>query len=125
MRRLFITFPDGAPGIGLLLLRLAVGATLVNLGAGARLHALIILIGLIVVALALAIGFVTRATAVLVAILQLLHILWTGFSGGIVEFAFVAQALALALLGAGNYSLDSRLFGRRLVFELPRPPDGE
>ena len=120
MHRLFITFLDGAPGIGLLLLRLAVGASLATLGSGVRPHGLIILIGLIVVAAAVVIGFMTRTAAVLVATLQLLCALWTGFSGGMVELAFIAQALALALLGAGNYSLDSRLFGRRLVFELPR-----
>jgi uncharacterized membrane protein YphA (DoxX/SURF4 family) len=120
VHRLFITFPDGAPGIGLLLLRLAVGASLATFGCGASPYGLIILIGLIVIAAALVIGFMTRAAAVLVATLHLLCALWTGFSGGMVELTFVAQALALALLGAGNYSLDSRLFGRRLVFELPR-----
>jgi uncharacterized membrane protein YphA (DoxX/SURF4 family) len=116
MQKLFVTFPNGAPGIGLLLLRVAVSITVMStvpMPAGEWL----VLSVCIAVALALFIGVMTPAAAGLVIALELLAALRGGIDSEPIVALAVAQALALALLGPGAYSLDSRLFGRRLIFE--------
>jgi uncharacterized membrane protein YphA (DoxX/SURF4 family) len=52
-------------------------------------------------------------------------VIWFALGAGLdtasFTLLFAIDALALALLGPGAYSLDSRRFGRRLVV-LPPPP---
>ena len=125
MQKLYITFPDGAPGIGIMLLRFAVGATLVAIATGSRappLPALIVMSGFV---LTLLMGFMTRISAVLVALFLGMYGASGGFAGGPLEAATIAHSLALALLGPGAYSIDSRLFGRRRVIFESRKLDGE
>jgi putative oxidoreductase len=107
---MFSSFPDGAPGLGLLLLRavLGVGAIssgVADLGTGALLGVLDIVVGSLLLA-----GFLTPVAAILLG-LAALNIAfseekWTPVSVFIV-------ALATALLGPGAFSIDARLFGRR------------
>jgi len=132
VQRLFTTFPDGAPGFGLLLLRLAVAAALVDhsaacllegsvdtgawvVGAVAGLTALLLLLGLFTplggaMAAAAAAGL---ALAVLPSPAR--HVFTVGPSG----FAVAMAAAALAFIGPGAYSLDAVLFGRREI-TIPR-----
>jgi|HubBroStandDraft_4_1064222.scaffolds.fasta_scaffold43651_3 hypothetical protein len=109
---MFSSFPDGAPGLGLLLLRavLGVGAIssgVADLGTGALLGVLDIVVGSLLLA-----GFLTPVAAILLG-LAALNIAfseekWTPVSVFIV-------ALATALLGPGAFSIDARLFGRREI----------
>lgn len=119
MQRLFSTFPDGPPGLGLLCLRVGAGIALIHYGIS----------GLSGEALA---GPITVATDVIAAVAGILLLagLWTPIAGVVVAImelwlAIVAKSdpsihllLAvlgggLAMLGPGAWSVDSRLFGRK------------
>jgi uncharacterized membrane protein YphA (DoxX/SURF4 family) len=119
VRRLFSTFAHGAPGVGLLLLRLAAGVLLIDRAvsilvtappfASAALESLLILLGVL-----------------------LLVGLWTPVAGGVVALVAMGEALshsaswqqcvligivgvALTLLGPGAWSVDARLYGWRQI----------
>lgn len=105
VQRLFSTFPAGAPGAGLLMLRLLLGGTLATQGA-LREDAVGVFeaaCGALLVA-----GFATPVAALAGAILGLA----AGLHGWPAVYVSVV-ALAVALLGPGAFSLDARRFGRR------------
>ena len=116
-------FPSGAPGIALVLLRLSVALTVLLVGYARRDElAVVLLAALVVLTTGLIIGFLTPILAILAMAVQ-----FTGSSGfDIPNTAFAAisliDALALALLGPGAYSIDAARFGRRVV-ELPATDD--
>jgi uncharacterized membrane protein YphA (DoxX/SURF4 family) len=132
---MFATFFDGWPGAGILLLRAAVASGLIvqsiayfadNRGPG--LLSLVLAVIAAVLGVLLLIGCLTRFVAVVAALLCLAS-LFAWFPGprvGIFEshttdaFAIVT-AMALACLGAGAFSVDARLFGRREVI-IPKNP---
>jgi hypothetical protein len=117
-------FPSGLPGIALVLLRMSVVLT-VLLDAYARRGevAVVILGALLVLAVGLTVGFLTPILALLAMTVQFMGP--SGFTLPDTGFAAssLIDALALALLGPGAYSIDALRFGRRVV-ELP-PRDGE
>jgi putative oxidoreductase len=122
VQRLFSTFPNGWPGAGLLLVRLCLATALIHSGTAA---------------------FQPRAPDTITIVENLIAIvagifllvgLWTPLAGGLAALAAIAQALspysaigqpawihaflpvlcvAVAMLGPGAWSIDSRLFGRR------------
>ena len=119
MRRLYSTFAQGSPGVGLLLLRVVTGGALAALGvaglAGAAAAIPVALDALAVVAgVLLLIGLWTPIVAALAAIdaalLAFSGLANPGFCG-----LLGVQAAALALLGPGAFSVDARLFGWRRV----------
>ena len=123
MQRLFSMFPPGGPGIGLLLLRISVAATFVLIVANradlSTIHLIFVVATLI--ALALTIGFLTPYLSFVVCVYALVNI----FGGAsrvdeLVLASLLLSAAALALLGPGAYSVDARLFGRRVVVVPPR-----
>jgi len=133
---MFSTFFDGWPGAGILLLRAAVASGLIvqsvayfagNPGLG--LLSLILAVIAAVLGTLLLIGCLTRFVAVVAALLCLAG-LFAWFPGprvGIFEsrttaaFAIVT-AMALTCLGAGAFSVDAILFGRREVIIPKTPP---
>jgi uncharacterized membrane protein YphA (DoxX/SURF4 family) len=122
MQRLFSIFPTGGPGIALLLLRASVALALLldSLAFHHGLSAWIAATSLLAAA-ALCIGFLTPIAA---AISLGLHaLIWSSLQAWDVGNAAIISldALALALLGPGAYSIDSCRFGRRVV-ELPPEP---
>ena len=131
MQRLFSSFPGGAPGIGLLLLRIAVGVALVGQGVqllGRSAGALGGVVGggaivgavWIVAGLAFLTGSLTPAAAGLGTTLVATLVFGAAPAPGSV--LLLVTVAALGLLGPGAYSVDARLFGRREI-EVPRRAD--
>ena len=74
------------------------------------------------VSLALCVGYFTPVAALLAFVLQGV-LLCLRFLSTEASVVLLLDALALALLGPGAYSLDARLFGRRVldVYSLKEP----
>jgi uncharacterized membrane protein YphA (DoxX/SURF4 family) len=139
LQRLYSTFPGGRPGIGLLLLRVAVGftaitegifylASLPNLSSGRWLLSFALIAG----GVAMAAGFLTPFAGLLLGLCFLGIALswfpeasWDLHDARLVAFGMIVTAVALMLLGPGAFSLDGRLFGRREIVIPPssRPPE--
>ena len=117
MQRLFATFPDGQPGAALLLLRLSLAGVLAFHGAAYWQGPPAFWVTLICggVGVLLAIGLYTPFTAFFGAAGGIAA-LFICKSGEMVAGGFVLLVMvALGMLGAGAYSLDARMYGRREV----------
>ena len=139
LQRLYSTFPGGKPGLGLLLLRAAVGLAAAAQGISFLAGPLSPSpgkwsLGLVLIAsgAALAAGFFTPFAGVLLGLCFLgIAVSWfPAPSWGLQDARLLAlgmiiTAAALALLGPGAFSLDGRLFGRREIVIPPssRPPE--
>jgi putative oxidoreductase len=122
LQRLFSTFPNSWPGVGLLLLRLGVGVALIDLGIRGLFGAVGVPItvhrdfieaggGIFLLA-----GLWTPVMGALIAIDEL----WIAFSlnssqpDSLLIHIFLAVLTAgVAMLGPGAWSIDARLFGRK------------
>ena len=118
-------FPQGGPGIGLLLLRIAAaGMFALNLThqfnfSSNTLHWFVLsLIGLI--SLGLLLGFLTSILTIITCLAALINLL---LADQPIEVAYIIRILtsaALFFLGPGAYSVDARLFGLRVTVVPPR-----
>ena len=117
MQRLFSTFPVGAAGYGLLILRLCATGLLLREGAPHTLAALPVwgaaaLIGL---AILLFMGAFTPVGCLASGLAQV-GSLYVDNERDIVALALsLGVTSAVFLLGPGAFSVDCRLFGRRLI----------
>jgi uncharacterized membrane protein YphA (DoxX/SURF4 family) len=129
VHRFFSPFPDGRPGVGLLLLRAVAALTAIGY-AVARLsdpptRTLDMLSAALSIAssLALLVGLFTAGSAVLLAV----AFAWLSFplhAGALPHYLpaallTIADAVAISLLGPGAFSVDARLFGPREIV-IPR-----
>ena len=123
--RLFSAFPNGRPGVGLLILRLAVGLVIIVRGMNEVSPQLTwegsIGIASIAGGALLIAGFLTPLAAIWVAGALALSRLSATSEGSINVSALLllSQCASLALLGPGAWSVDARLFGRREIL-IPR-----
>ena len=125
MQRLYSMFPTGQPGIALLLLRVSLGIMLVDSMAeqSSTATALEILVASAAVAVALCFGLLTPVMAALCVGIETVAFIMGGRAIDAAHLCIVFDAVALALLGPGGYSIDGKLFGRRLVVLTPPKAD--
>jgi putative oxidoreductase len=116
VQRLFSMFPSGVPGIGLLLLRSSVAVALLASAWADRTAISGWMLGAAIVPSAmLCVGFLTPLAALLTLLWHALDLVVGAASSAVVVSAFALDAIALTLLGPGAYSVDARLYGRRVV----------
>ena len=138
MRRVYSGFPSGLPGLGLLLLRMALG-TIAAIESGlllkhdGRLPAEAAAVVSGTAAVLLVTGFLTPVAGVLLALNTVALWLAGDAASSRLDHSMVllrvGSSVATALLGPGAYAVDARLFGRREVVidserlsRSPRPP---
>ena len=117
MTKSFLVFPTGSAGGALLLLRLVLAAALGGSIAVVDTNWWMLIAALLI--LALLAGIFTRVVALLCAGAALVVFVRVGGSLGFSAILHGFCAVALSMLGAGAYSVDARLFGRRVI-ELDR-----
>ena len=116
VQRLFFMFPTGLPGLALLFLRLSVAIALLVATFGHRQELSDwVRAAAILLSVALSVGYLTPIITVLGLVFH--GLIWSTLGvGSAADVAVVAlDAMALALLGPGAYSIDSYRFGRRVV----------
>ena len=119
MRRLFSTFAQGWPGVGLFLMRLVLGIALIwrsvdRLSSDPSTHLTVLSVLLIGAGLLLLMGLWTPVTATLVAAMQLWKIYWR-FGDPWIYLLLATIAVAIAMLGPGFWSVDARLYGWKRI----------
>ena len=118
-------FPQGGPGIGLLLLRIAAAGIFAlnlkhqfNFSSNALNWLLISLIALI--SLGLLLGFLTTILTIIACVAALANLLLADQPADVVYLLRILMSAALLFLGPGAYSVDARLFGLRVTVVPPR-----
>jgi hypothetical protein len=117
-------FPQGGPGIGLLLLRIAAAGMFAlnlthwfNFSSNALYWVIVLLIGLI--SLGLLLGFLTSILTIITCAAAVANLL-SDQPLDVVYILRILTSAALFFLGPGAYSVDARLFGLRVTVVPPR-----
>ena len=116
-------FPQGGPGIGLLLLRIAAaGMFALNLTHRFNFPSLhwALILSIALISLGLVLGFLTPILSVIACLAAGANLLLVGQSVEAVYFLRILLSAALFFLGPGAYSVDARLFGLRVTVVPPR-----
>ncbi len=110
-------FAVGLPGLALLLLRANMAFVLYSDSGTAfsQLSPRWTAPAFVAVGISLLVGILTPLSGILAALLELACVLRTGYGGQVAALLPIAASLTLAIVGPGGYSLDARLFGRRLI----------
>ncbi|MCU1252626.1 MAG: hypothetical protein JWQ49_5655 [Edaphobacter sp.] len=137
LQKLFSTFPEGWPGLGLVVLRLTVALSAIVQGIGTFMESpaqiLSWTIGSLeaLVGASLLIGFLTPIAGASASLVNLaIGVSWFMTPGerahdrAVADFYLVVISIAITVLGPGAFSLDARLFGRReiIIPEASRRP---
>jgi putative oxidoreductase len=119
LQRLYSTFPDGKPGVGLLVLRLAAGASLI----AERISMMVplppspqweIQIVLICIGVCLCLGIWTPIMGACEAIAEV-GIALSRSTQYQSHILLAILGISLAMLGPGAWSLDALIFGRKRI----------
>lgn len=117
MQRLYSMFPLGGPGVGLVSLRFAmVLALYVDRSAITTvLPGMLAIPCLVITALSLTLGILTPVFALLGLFVGCVALFQANTGQAWVALLTFLIAIALLLLGPGAYSVDARIYGRRIV----------
>jgi hypothetical protein len=110
-------FPAGAPGIALLMLRVCIAAMLL-LTAYPGIHVLSVtwdFLVLIALSILLCVGLFTPAVCILAVLLVGFRLPLIPDRQTINVSLTLVITISLALLGPGAFSIDAKLFGRRII----------
>ena len=115
-------FPTGTLGAALFALRLSVTATFVVEGTAhwPLVTSLWIFLGFAIPAICLCFGLLTPYCSAICCLVELGVLLFTNGNDQFHLIVSMIDAGILAVLGPGAYSIDSRIFGRRLLIVRPR-----
>src|SRR5262245_20254888 len=116
MQRLFSTFPNGWPGIGLLLQRALTATALFcsvfrHIREASQFAAIVPQLAAAGAGILLLLGLWTPFCGTLIAVVEV----WVAHSGADAGIPFILATLGgtLAMIGPGAWSIDARLFGRK------------
>ena len=118
-------FPQGGPGIGLLLLRIE-AAWMFALNLTHRFnfssHVLLWLFFALIflVSLGLLVGFLTIFLTIIACVAAIANLLLADQPSNVIYSLSILSSAALFFLGPGAYSVDARLFGLRVTVVRPR-----
>jgi uncharacterized membrane protein YphA (DoxX/SURF4 family) len=125
MQRLYSMFPQGGPGVGLLLLRIATAAMFfLNVTNRFDFYSptvhWVILSLIALISLSLCVGFLTSILAVVACVAAVANLFLSYQQGNVIYIFRILTAAALFFLGPGGYSVDAKLFGLRVTVVPPR-----
>jgi len=123
LQRLFSTFPEGLPGLGLLFLRLTVAGTILFLTfffffdlVRSTFRGWLIGAVSIVFSATMILGFLTPVISALIFIGGILFLILSIIEmNSFFTIYLIILSFVIILLGPGAYSIDARLFGRREI----------
>jgi len=119
LQRLFSTFADGWPGVGLLLQRVLAGTMLVRLGivqltGTPASTSMILQVVSVCAGMLLLLGLWTPVAGALIAVVQM----WIAFAyvgDPWIPIILATLGATVAMIGPGAWSIDARLFGRKHI----------
>jgi hypothetical protein len=104
-------FPAGAPGMALLVLRNCIAVALAGCAFATGWQHLVFVALLSM----MCIGLLTPAVCGVSALAALAQLVYLGIAPNANVILIVLSTLSLAFLGPGAFSIDGRLFGRRML----------
>lgn len=119
-------YPDGTVGLALLLIRICYA--FVAFGVAAALSAIPVSAGFLhvaagLVALSLVAGFATRLIALLLGAAVVVALVTSSPVQQLLLAGHIGGCAAIALIGAGAFSIDARRHGRRVIRLQANTPD--
>ncbi len=118
-------FPQGGPGVGLVLLRIAAaGMFALNIThrfnfASNTLHWSVVSL-IVLISVGLLVGFLTPVLSIITCVAAVANLFLAEQPMNLVYVVRILTAASLFFLGPGAYSLDARLFGLRVTVVAPR-----
>jgi uncharacterized membrane protein YphA (DoxX/SURF4 family) len=116
-----LNFPRGRSGVGLLIARLTVSSLLLEIAINNLLlgYASVASYAIMILSLFVCFGLFTPIVCSIAALLTMALFLLVHNDPIVVNTATASLCVMLALVGAGAYSVDARLFGQRRVIWPP------